>query len=223
MREDFAFRSARTMRPRVGGPLNSDCSVRKRPGRHRRGRPGCAGECHQGRAVRPCVGLQPYRSPSRDRSTITGSAKKDALRRCITTRAIGTCELRRGGDTYAHLLTIQEKSVPAVKFFSQMCRRRRAARRSSARAGRSNTAILVPVRALISTSSSPPSASARRMSSRSPFSSVATMRLPAGSAAWSWRCAFRHRRAALHPADDQRDQRDAAGNQRHAQHDDDRP
>src|SRR6185312_4272262 len=44
------------------------------------------------RASRPCAGTQPYRPPSRDRPTLTGSAKKDALRRCITTRAIGTCE-----------------------------------------------------------------------------------------------------------------------------------
>ena len=94
---------------RRGVSLSSDCLDRK-PGHPARAG-GCRAIRRQGRARWPCLGLQPYRPPSRDRSLpdtrADRTAKKDALRRCITTRGHRHVRVRQRADRYAHCAPMQ--------------------------------------------------------------------------------------------------------------------
>jgi len=103
--------------------LNSVNSGLRRDGNRRREKPCSAGLRLQCRAPRPCVVVQPYRPPSRDRPTTTGSSKKDALRRCITTMGHRHVRLRRELIKYAQFRATQVFLCPRSDFFAGAARR----------------------------------------------------------------------------------------------------
>ena len=87
------------------------------PGRRARAG-GCRGGRRQGRALRPSSGLQPYRPPSRDRPHERWdgrTAKKDALRRCITTMGHRHVRVRQRPDRYAAIRRMQAEIAAGLR------------------------------------------------------------------------------------------------------------
>ena len=80
----------------------------------------------------PASGLQPYRPPSRDRPPRQAdgrTAKKDALRRCITTMGHRHVRVRQRADRYAHRAPMQGKMCPPAPVPSRPPRSVRGLRR----------------------------------------------------------------------------------------------